>query len=142
MSTKPESGKDLQEKFYAYQLLVEQQKVLSEQLLLLTQGMEDCLGTEELIGELQGNKTRDMIASVGKDCFMEAGIKENKIIVNLGAGVLVKKNLAEALKIIESRRKEMEKSSRELGLRLERVNSEMARLEPEIQKVLEEGSSG
>lgn len=136
MPAKPKA-EEMQQKFYAYQLMVEQEKALSEQLLLLTQGMEDCTGTEELIKELQGNKTREAVISVGKDCFMEAGFKETRILVNLGAGVLVKKTLDEALKILESRKKELEKSSRELSLRLERVNSEMAMLEPEMQKIFD-----
>ncbi len=133
------AGEDLQQKFYAYQLLAEQQKLLGEQLLTLAQGIEDCLGTEELLKEMEkgGN---NVIVSLGKDCFIEAEIKSRKPLVDLGAGVLAKKTLPEARKIVESRRQSLENNVKEINLRLERISSEMSRMEPEIQKILEQKS--
>lgn len=127
---------DAQQKFYAYQLLAQQQKALGEQILAMAQGIEDCLGTEDLLKEMEASG-KDVIVSVGKDCFMEAELKGRKVLVDLGAGVLAKKPLAEARKIIETRRQSLEKNVNELNLRLERIASETARLEPEIQKLLE-----
>lgn len=130
------NAEEMQQKFYAYQLLAEQQKLLGEQLLTLAQGIEDCLGTEELLKELEKGDS-SVIVSVGKDCFIEAEIKGRKPLVDLGAGVLAKKTLPEAIEIIESRRQGLEKNVNELNLRLGRIGSEISRMEPDIQKLME-----
>ena len=131
---------EFQQKFYMYQVMTEQQKVFTEQLLLINQAIEDSITTEKVIEELEkqkGNGVKNVLAPLGKESFVFAEIKEkDKILVDLGAGVLVKKPLEEAKKILESRRNELERNSKEVEIRLERINSELVKMEPEIQKLL------
>lgn len=132
------SEEDIQKRFYMYQILKNQQELFSQQLVLIEQGIEDLLATEEVLKELEKIGDRNIIVTLGKECFTRAEIKDkNKILVDLGAGVLAGKPLKDALKIIKSRREELGKNSRELALRLERINSELAKIEPDIQKTLE-----
>ena len=123
-----------------YQVLMEQQKVFSEQLILINQAIEDSMTTEKVIEELKkqkGDGIKNVLAPLGKESFVFAEIKEkDKILVDFGAGVLVKKPLGEAKKILESRRNELERNSKEVTIRLERINSELVKMEPEIQKIL------
>lgn len=128
--------KEMQEKIYLYQMLAEQQKLFGEQLVMIGQGMEDSLVTERVIKELQNEKGTDIMASLGKECYVRAEIKDNNVLVDLGAGVLANKSLEEALCIMESRRNELEKNRKEVMKRLEKINSQIAKLEPEIQKIL------
>ncbi|MCK4634257.1 MAG: prefoldin subunit alpha [Candidatus Aenigmarchaeota archaeon] len=131
---------EFQQKFYMYQVLMEQQKVFSEQLILINQAIEDSMTTEKVIEELKkqkGDGIKNVLAPLGKESFVFAEIKEkDKILVDFGAGVLVKKPLGEAKKILESRRNELERNSKEVTIRLERINSELVKMEPEIQKIL------
>lgn len=128
--------KEIQEKFYLYQVLTEQQKLFGEQLVLIGQGMEDSLVTESVIKELKNKKGTEIMASLGKECYVRAEIKDNNVLVDLGAGVLAKKSAEEALGILESRRNELEKNRKELMERLEKISSQIAKLEPEIQRIL------
>jgi len=133
-----EKNNDFQEKFYLYQTLINQRELLNEQLELIDQSVEDTLITENAVEELGKQEGKDILATVGKDTFLFAEIKEkNKLLVELGAGVLAKKSLEEARKILESRRKELEENRKEIAIRLERISLEILKIEPEIKKVLE-----
>ena len=132
--------KKVQEKIYLYQILKNQEELLSEQIMLLEQEIENSIITENVVKELENQKGNEIFASLGKDCFMRAELKENKILVNLGAGVLAKKSIPEARQILEKRGEELRKKKDELSQRLEKILTQIEKLEPEIQKLLTQKS--
>ncbi|UCG95129.1 MAG: prefoldin subunit alpha [archaeon] len=126
-----------QQKLYLYQILVEQQKLFTQQLVAVEQAIEESITTEEVIRDLEKKESKEILASLGKDCFIKVGLKDQgKVIVDLGAGVLANKTLKEALGILESRRKELEKNIGELEKRMENVSRQIEKLEPDMQKIL------
>lgn len=125
---------ELQQKLYLYQLLEQQQQMYTEKLVEMEQEIAEVMVTEEAIRQLEeGDK--EVMLSLGKDCFVKASIEDrSRVTIDLGAGVLASKKVDKALKILESRRKELEKSSNELEKRLEIASQQIKKMEPELQK--------
>lgn len=126
---------ELQQKLYIYQLLEQQQQMYTEKLVTLEQEIAEMMVTEESIRQLEEGD--EFMLSLGKDCFVKASIKDrSRVIVDLGAGILASKKVKDAFKILEERRKGLEKDSDQFSKRLEMVSQHIAKIEPELQKVL------
>ncbi len=131
--------KETQKKVYMYRILKNQQELFTEQLGLVNQGIEDLITTREIIEEMKKHKGKEILAPLGKECFVRADIRDERVVVDLGAGVLGKKSPEKAVEILESRRKELEAGRKEVYERLAEVNGKLAGLEPEVQEILEQG---
>ncbi len=132
--------KKIQEKLYLYQFLKKQEEALLNQAVLIEQEIENSLITENVVKELENQKGKDILVSLGKDCFLRTEVKDDKILLNLGAEVLAKKSVADAKKILEERRKNLTKEKEGLNQKLEKIAEQIKKVEPEIQKILTQKS--
>jgi len=74
---------NIQQKLYNYQIMTEQQRLYAEQLLSVEQGIQDSLATEEALKELEKQKNGEILVPLGKECFINAGLKDNRVLVDL-----------------------------------------------------------
>jgi len=127
---------ELQQKLYLYQLLEQQQQMYTEKLVALEQEIADTMVTEEAVRQLE-ESDKEIMLSLGKDCFVKGSLEDKgRVIIDLGAGILANKKADKALKILESRRKDLEKNSDKISKRLELASQQIKKMEPELQKIL------
>ncbi len=136
MNEKEQKG--FQEKLYVYQMLKEQKKLFSEQLSLLKEAIEEDVRTERTIEKQEKKKGKKVMCPLGSECYYISEIKNaEKIIVNVGAGILIEKNLKEAKKFLSSRKTELQINKNNIEKKLEKIERELIKIEPEIQRILQ-----
>ena len=89
------------------QQLQEQGKIVEEKLQIIDQQASELSGFGISLGELEKNKSKEMLASLGKGVFIKSNIVENKLFVEVGSGVFVRKGVADAKKIVEDQSKKI-----------------------------------
>ena len=78
--------------------------------------------------EFKGAKGKDVLAQVGKNIFVKTKLAAEDLIVDIGNGNFVKKNIDDTKKLIGEQTKKLEKIRDELNSALESINQEMTSL--------------
>ncbi len=89
-------------------------------------------------------KKNEILMPIGGDSFVKASIVDaEKILINLGAGVVAEKDISNAKGDFEQRIKELEQVRGELAERWRAVSSKLEELAPKIQEIIasQEGRS-
>lgn len=127
--------KKLEEKLMAYRLLQARIESLERQhgvILARIAEMENALkGLEEI------KKIRDIVFSMGANVYLPAATHANRAFINVGAGVVLEKNLDEAIEILQKRKKELEGLLVEIRKNLRLAGVALQDLIPEIKKLVE-----
>ncbi len=115
------------QKFIAQQLLGQQLQQLEQQIATIEMQMKDLNVLKESLNELSNLDDCKIHTPLGAGVFLESHLsKPETVLLNVGAGVIVKKDTPTAIKIIgkqieelESIKKQMENSFNELSKNLE-----------------------
>jgi prefoldin alpha subunit len=139
--TDAEAKKDLQRKYMQFQMLRQYLVAITEERATVEAKLTELAVTAaalEKLGTIKGGQ--EMWSSLGGTCFVLSDIKDiEKVIVGIGANIFVKKPLAEAGKIIESRRSELSKINEEMIGEINALGEQLGRLEPEIARMAQAG---
>lgn len=99
-----------QQKQLEMQLLNQHLQQLQEQIRTLHGQVAEVKAIREDLEELELVKNKDSITPLGAGIFLETKIKDVKnVLLNVGAGVMVKKDINSAKKIIEKQIRDLEK---------------------------------
>jgi prefoldin alpha subunit len=120
-----------------------QAELLRQQLSSLTRSLSEYSLAAETLKSLQNEPSeKDGLVSVGANCYIPAKIRcTDKVLVGIGAGVLVEKTLGDAVQILEGKMKELQEAIQSTRKELERVSAEAEQLRPELEKLLEKTRS-
>ena len=126
----------LQEKYIAYSYYKQQIQVASEELSTLSM-TKHALGlakeTLESMGSMKGSA--DVIVPIGAQVFAKAKLADVKdVLVNIGGGVIVKKDVPAAIKSIEAEEKEVDNISAQLAAKLKDFSEKMGEVEAELEQ--------
>ncbi len=84
---------------------------------------------------------QEMLVPIGSGSFVHATLaSKEKVILNVGAGVSIEKNAAEAKEIIKTRKAEVLEGSRKLNEVLAKIDQEMQKIQAVMQQI-EEGAA-
>jgi len=129
--------RDLQEKVAVYRVLEARLEAAIKQRDSIASRIVEMQAVKESIGELE--KSDDVIFPVGSDVFAFGKIAEKKkVMVAVGAGVIMEKSIAEAKEILDKRREGMEQVMKEVQGNIEKVSSTLEQLGSEIQSTMEQ----
>jgi prefoldin alpha subunit len=120
-----------------------QTEILRQQLSAITRSLTEYTTAAETLKTLQ-NETgeKESLVSVGANCYVPAKLRyTDKVLVGVGAGVLLEKTLAEAVQILEVKIKELQEALQNTRKELETVSAEAEKLRPELEKLLEKTRS-
>lgn len=107
---------------------------LMRQRELLANRLAEIEGTAASIEDISKAKS-EVLFHVGGEAFMPAKpLNENKIIVMLGADVAIERNIEDAKKILESRKKEAEGILVQVQNEIERLTKEATELAQKIEE--------
>lgn len=125
---------ELQQKSIELQLLNQQLNQLQQQIMYLEKQFMDLTNIKENISEIQkAKKDTQMFTPLGPGIFVETELKDNqKVLMNIGAKVAVKKTMKEAEEIIDSQKGEIETFIRENQEQLQQTAIYAMELEKEL----------
>jgi len=134
--------KELQRKYVQLQILKQQMNAFLEEKIMLDNKTNELSVTIESLKKLDEIKQgEEMWSSLGSETFVRADLKDiQKVIINIGAGVFAVKSTAEAAGILEERLGELSKFDTELVAEINKINQQITRLEPELQRLAEQAS--
>ena len=92
---------DLQNKYMEQQILVNNLKQLEQQFVMMEQHLNDLKGLDESLDSLINTKENEMFSAVGNGVFVKTELKDkDSVLVNIGAGVVVKKKIKDAKNLV------------------------------------------
>ena len=86
---------------YRAQMLQKESEESERNLQMVEEQISELELFEKNLGELKDSKGKEMLASLGKGVYIKSDIKEEKLFVEVGAGVVVRKTREETKKTIE-----------------------------------------
>ncbi len=134
----PQNQEELQQKFMLYQLLNQRIEEIKNQLNAVQQRMMELETTNQAvvdIGEIK--KDTEVLIPLGSGLYTygKASVAD-KLLVDIGAGVMVKKPAADAKQSIEDKKKEIEDFSERLQKEAVAIVNKMNELGEELQKAV------
>jgi prefoldin alpha subunit len=144
MTTKEEQRKEqkeLQQKMLAYRILESRIDSLLKQREFLANKLVDVQITLESIDEIEKSK-EDVLFPLGSAAYTFGRIVDkNKMIVEVGAGVALEKNLTEARDILNERMNDVENILTTVQRNIQEASESLQTLEPEIQQMIQKQQS-
>lgn len=123
-----------QEKYLEYNQYKAQMQGLSEEfstLAITNQALSTARGAVENFEKLKDGA--EILVPLGAQVFAKANLSNvNEVLVNIGAGAVVKKDIPKALKSLESQQKEVEALSNHIASQLKELGERVEALEPEL----------
>jgi prefoldin alpha subunit len=132
--TRDDKQQKLQEKYVQLQLVSMQIKQIEEQLEAIDQRAMEMIHLKDSLGRYGGlKKGTKSFVPVGQGIFTEASLGEtNEVLVNVGAGVIVKKPIADAEETISNQMNQLNDITAELGENLKALAVKAHQLELEL----------
>ncbi|MEM2873889.1 MAG: prefoldin subunit alpha [Candidatus Nanoarchaeia archaeon] len=132
-----ENKKVLQEKYIELQLLSMQIQQLEQQLETLDQRMQEFLNLRESLQKLSTLKANTKsLTPIGPGIFVDGTVDTTKgVLINVGAGVIVRKTIDAAQEIISKQLQKLEEITLELSDNLQRLSEQAHIVEMQIDKL-------
>ncbi len=136
----PELAKDLQEKFVLYQLLNQRLEEIKQHATIVQHKMIEFETSKNALEELKKVKAdNEVLIPIGSGMYAHGkSVAQEKILVDLGAGVMAKKPLSDASVVLEKRKKELEDVVQLLQAEANAITAKLAEIVPELQKAAQE----
>ncbi len=135
-----ELAKDLQEKFVLYQLLNQRLEEIKQHATIIQHKLLEFETSKNALIELKDVKAdSEMLIPLGSGLFThgKSGSQE-KILVDLGAGIIAKKSLEDASGFIDKKKKEVEDAVQVLQMEANAITAKLNEIVPELQKAAQD----
>jgi len=132
--------KQAQEMYMEYQVLDQRIKQLQKQLELIMQQIMEANSTSRSLEDFKGIKEgTEILVPLTSGIFARASLKDSsELLVNVGAGTVVAKDISSAKKLISGQVEEMQKVQQKMSDDLEKMMEKAGQLETELQKIVSE----
>ena len=123
-----------------YQVLDQRIKQLQKQLELIMQQIMEANSTSRSLEDFKGIKEgTEILVPLTSGIFARASLKDSsELLVNVGAGTVVAKDISSAKKLISGQVEEMQKVQQKMSDDLEKMMEKAGQLETELQKIVSE----
>ncbi|MCD4843088.1 MAG: prefoldin subunit alpha [Methanosarcinales archaeon] len=131
------SEEDIQKMAVSHQQMEYQAQAIAQQINLVKASIDDCNKAIYTITELEGiEEEHEMLIPIGSGAnIMAKIIKADKVIIEIGAGVNVEKNLDEARENLIARKEELTKFHEKLQTDLNELVAKMKEIEAIVSSV-------
>ena len=136
-----EKEKKAQEMYMEFQALEQHIKQLQKQLEMVTHQLIELNSTNNSLDEFTKiNAGKEIFVPLSSGIFAKASIKDtSELIVNVGANVVVKKDVISTKKLIQNQMEEIKKIQRQMINELEKMTSHAAQIEMKLQELVSQG---
>lgn len=130
----------MQRKYVQLQLLKQELNTYVEQKNALDEKLNELAATVEALKRLESiNKGDEIWSPFGSGAFVRSDIKDTeRVLVAVGAGVVLREKRERAVEIIETRRKELEEADRQLMQEATKLAQQAAGIEKELELLAHE----
>lgn len=138
IKVKEEKNQEIQQKYMILQMMKQQFNSLIEQKNVLDQRVNEITMTSNAIEEISKKKENQSWSPLGSGVFAFSELKNtDKFLIEIGAGVLLKKDSESAKRILSERITELQTVDTQLIQELTNINSQMQNLEKHLQSLIE-----
>ena len=136
-----EKEKKMQEMYMEFQMIEQNIKQLQKQLEMLTNQMMEVNSTINGLDEFNKIKgEKQVFVPLSSGIFAKAAIKDtSELLVNVGANVVITKDLASTKKLMQKQFEEMRKVQSRLVGDLEKMAERAGQLEMQLQGMVPQG---
>ena len=136
-----EKEKKVQEMYMEFKMLDQYIKQLQSQLEMITHQLIELNATNNSLNEFDKlSAGKEMFVPLSSGIFAKASIKDtSELLVNVGANVAVKKDVASTKKLIQKQMEEIKKIQKQMVNDLEKMTNHAAQLERQLQGMVSEG---
>lgn len=135
------SEKELQEKVMMYRIIESRLDALIRQRDLFLNKIAEMQNTLASIEEIE-KTNEEILFPIGSEAYAPGKVVDkNKIIVEVGAGIVIEKNFAEAKETILKRSDDIEEAVIEIQQDVQKLDMSLNVLEPEIRDLMQKGKS-
>ena len=136
-----EKEKKVQEMYMEFKMLDQYIKQLQSQLEMITHQLIELNATNNSLNEFDKlSPGKEMFVPLSSGIFAKASIKDtSELLVNVGANVAVKKDVASTKKLIQKQMEEIKKIQKQMINDLEKMTNHAAQLERQLQGMVSEG---
>jgi len=142
LSSAPGGEEEIRRLLAAYQQYQAQADGIMRQLSLTqltAEGLERASTAVDALDKAEVGQ--EILVPIGSGSFIHASLaSKEKVVLNVGAGVHIEKNAAEAKEILKVRKAEVQEGSRKLNEVLSKIDQEMQKIQAVMQQ-FEEGTS-
>ena len=138
------SEKELQQKMMEYQMLEEKFKQMNQQRELFAAKMMELEQTKQIVEEMKKSKKEDdVLIPLGSGLFLPGKInKKEKMVIGIGADIIVEKDSEGVNKILEERKEILENGMENLQNNMLQIAQELQKIQTEFQKMMPEQQAG
>lgn len=129
---------EVQKKYIHLQIIKQQLSAYVEEKTLLDKKIEGLTETIETLKKLGKIKSGEEIWSqIGSNSYVRSDIKDTqKVLVSVGAGIVVKEKRAAAIELLKKQLDEMKNVDENIISEIMKLNSESEKLETELQEMV------
>jgi len=128
---------EVQQKLVLYQLLQKQLEEFKRQGMLLQSKFTEFESTRLALEDLDKSKNeKDILIPLGSGIFINGRTKQEDLIIDVGAGVMTRKPLSEASRIINEKKKEIETLSDNLQQNVMGVVAKINEIGEDLQRTM------
>ncbi|MBI2672472.1 prefoldin subunit alpha [Candidatus Woesearchaeota archaeon] len=130
---------EIQKKYIELQLLNQQIKQIQEQYMLMQRQLNELAALQNNLMEIKdSNKEPEMFSSLGSGVYVASRLLDNKnVLVNVGNGVLVEKELSEAGNLIKTQMEELTKTMEKVREQLIKASVHNEELANEVNEMIQ-----
>lgn len=134
-----EKAKMMQAKYIEYQMIEQQLKQMQEQMEKFEQQIAEIQTIAEQLDELKNAKVgSETLVPIANGIFVKGKLLEtDDVVVNVGAGVAVKKSVEDTKKLLHEQAAEIQNYKMQVAAQLEQMTGMGRKLEEELQKMVE-----
>ena len=124
-----------EEILFKLSLIEQRSQEIKQQIEAVDNQVSELESMKSCFKNIENSKNKEMLANLGRGVFIKTKIDDEKLFVNVGSKIVVRKTPEEACKIIDKQIKEMNELKDEFVHNLEHLNSELSELVDEARKV-------
>ena len=143
MSSAPGGEEEIRRLLAAYQQYQAQADGIMRQLSLTQLTAEGLERASTAVGALNRAEVgQEIMVPIGSGSFIHATLaSKEKVVLNVGAGVHIEKDAAEAQEILKVRKAEVQEGSRKLNEVLSKIDQEMQKIQTVMQQFEESAAA-
>jgi prefoldin alpha subunit len=121
---------DLMVKFSMFEQQIRQ---IQQQLEIIERNMIEINFLSLGLEEFKGAEGKEVLSQIGKNIFARTKLVSDELLVDIGGGNFVKKNITDTQKLIGEQTKKLGRIREELNSSLEKINEELTKTVMEAQ---------
>ncbi len=132
--------KELQEKMFIYRTLESRLDASTRQRDLISSKIVEIMSTISSIDEI-GKNQENVLFQLGGEAFIYGNFADkNKVLVEIGAGIVLEKSVEEGKETLNKRKQELENALKGIQSNILQISNAMSQLGPEINELIQKSS--